>query len=298
MTDRQPRYRDVRAGSNILRTAVWHGESKGKGSAKGRPLLFFNGIGANIELIAPLAEALTDRDIIAFDAPGVGGSAAASIPYRPWNLARMAAAILDELGYHGEVDVMGVSWGGAMAQQFAFQFGSRVHRLILCATSAGMLMVPGNPKALMKLAHPRRYMDPAYLMQHFEMLYGDDEAGAPDHSSRLRAPTIRGYFYQLLAGIGWTSVPFLPFIKQPTLVLSGDNDQIVPLINGRFLAQIIPGARLEIVSGGHLFLVSRANEVIPLIRDFLDEVVEKRPFAARRAKAAASAAPFTVKMAD
>ncbi|MEQ8283417.1 MAG: poly(3-hydroxyalkanoate) depolymerase [Parvibaculum sp.] len=298
MTERQPRFRDVRAGSNILRTAVWHGEGKNKATA--RPLLFFNGIGANIELIAPLAEALTDRDIIAFDAPGVGGSAAAGIPYRPWNLARMAAAILDELGYHGEVDVMGVSWGGAMAQQFAFQFGSRVHRLILCATSAGMLMVPGNPKALMKLAHPRRYMDPAYLMKHFEMLYGDDTAEAPDHSSRLRAPTIRGYFYQLLAGIGWTSVPFLPFLKQPTLVLAGDNDQIVPLINGRFLAQLIPGARLEIVSGGHLFLVSRASEVIPLIRDFLDEEPEPRPFAAKRRRPAAKtpAAPFAVKMAD
>ena len=263
MTERQPRFRDVRAGSNILRTAVWHGDGKNKATA--RPLLFFNGIGANIELIAPLAEALTDRDIIAFDAPGVGGSAAAGIPYRPWNLARMAAAILDELGYHGEVDVMGVSWGGAMAQQFAFQFGSRVHRLILCATSAGMLMVPGNPKALMKLAHPRRYMNPDYMLQHF-----------------------------------WTSVPFLPFLKQPTLVLAGDNDQIVPLINGRFLAQLIPGARLEIVSGGHLFLVSRASEVIPLIRDFLDEEPEPRPFAAKRRRPAAKtpAAPFAVKMAD
>ncbi len=297
MTERKPRYRDIRAGSNILRTAVWHGEGKGKATA--RPLLFFNGIGANIELIAPLAEALTDRDIIAFDAPGVGGSAAAGIPYRPWHLARMVAAILDELGYD-EVDVMGVSWGGAMAQQFAFQFGARVHRLILCATSAGSLMVPGNPKALMKLAHPRRYMDPAYLMKHFEMLYGDESAEAPDHSSRLRAPTIRGYFYQLLAGIGWTSVPFLPFLKQPTLVLAGDNDQIVPLINGRFLAQIIPGARLEIVKGGHLFLVSRASEVIPLIRDFLDEAPQPRPFAAKRRwpAAKAPAAPFGVKMAD
>lgn len=295
MTERQPRYRNVRAGSNILRTAVWHGEGKNKA----RPLLFFNGIGANIELMAPLAEALTDRDIITFDAPGVGGSAGAGIPYRPWNLARMAATILDELGYD-EVDVMGVSWGGAMAQQFAFQFGSRVHRLILCATSAGSFMVPGNPKSLMKLAHPRRYMDPDYLMKHFEALYGDESADAPDHSSRLRAPTVRGYFYQLLAGIGWTSVPFLPFIKQPTLVLAGDNDQIVPLINGRFLARLIPGARLEIVSGGHLFLVSRASEVIPLIRDFLDEVTEPRPFARKGRQPAARKrqGAFSVKMAD
>ncbi|MCF8470795.1 MAG: alpha/beta fold hydrolase, partial [Parvibaculum sp.] len=167
MSNREPRYRDIRVGSNILRTAVWEGKGRH------RPLLFFNGIGANIELIAPLAEALGDRDLITFDAPGIGGSPSASYPYRPWQFARMAAGILDELGY-GEVDVMGVSWGGAMAQQFAFQYGKRVHRLILAATSAGMLMVPGKPGALMKLAHPRRYMDPDYLLKHFEMLYGDE----------------------------------------------------------------------------------------------------------------------------
>lgn len=273
MSDRQPRYREIRVGSHILRTAVWEGKGKG------RPLLFFNGIGANIELIAPLAETLSDRDLIALDAPGVGGSPAATYPYRPWQFARMAAGVLDELGYD-QVDVMGVSWGGAMAQQFAFQFGKRVHHLVLAATSAGMFMVPGNPKALMKLAHPRRYMDKDYMLKHFETLYGDESDGASDHSKRLRAPSMRGYFYQLLAGMGWTSLPFLPFIKQPTLVLAGRNDQIVPLVNGRILAHCIPDARLEIVSGGHLFLVSRSEEVMPLIRDFLDAEETRRPFAA------------------
>ncbi|MEQ8826560.1 MAG: poly(3-hydroxyalkanoate) depolymerase, partial [Parvibaculum sp.] len=95
---------------------------------------------------------------------------------------------------------------------------------------------------------------------------------------RLRAPSFRGYFYQLLAGMGWTSVPFLPFLKPQTLILAGENDQIVPHVNGRFLASLIPGARLEIVPGGHLFLVSRAKEVLPLIRGFLDEAPARRPF--------------------
>jgi poly(3-hydroxyalkanoate) depolymerase len=277
MAETQPHFQDVTVGSNVLRAAVW----KHKGSRP--PLLFFNGIGANIEVIAPFAEALTDRDVITFDPPGVGGSGTALYPYRPWQLARMAAAVLDALGYQGKVDVMGVSWGGAMAQQFAFQFSSRVRRLILCATAAGVLMVPGHPKALLKLAHPRRYMDPEYMMKHFEMLYGDSTADAPDHSSRLRPPSLLGYFYQLVAGAGWTSVPFLPFMKQPTLVLAGDNDQIVPVVNGRFLTRLIPNARLEVVKGGHLFLISRADEVIPLIRDFLNnaEAVAPAPQKAR-----------------
>lgn len=277
MTEIQPHFQDVTVGSNLLRAAVW----KRKGNHP--PLLFFNGIGANIEVIAPFAEAMTDRDIITFDAPGVGGSGPAFYPYRPWQLARMAAAVLDALGYEGEVDVMGVSWGGAMAQQFAFQFSSRVRQLILCATAAGVLMVPGHPRALLKLAHPRRYMDPNYMMKHFEMLYGDTKSGASDHSSRLRPPSMLGYFYQLVAGAGWTSVPFLPFLKQPTLVLAGENDQIVPVINGRFLARLIPNARLKVVQGGHLFLVSRADEVIPLIRDFLNNVDVPAP-ATRKAR--------------
>jgi len=264
MSELKPDFYEIEVGSNQLRAAVW----KGRGARK--PLLVFNGIGANIEVIAPLAARLTDRDVIAFDPPGVGGSGPASLPYRPRQLVHMAATILDSLGYD-EVDVLGVSWGGAMAQQFAFQYGKRARRLILCATVAGTFMVPGNPKALMKLAHPRRYTDPEYMKKNFETLYGDAQSDAPDHSGRLIAPSAWGYAYQLMASVGWTSVPFLPFLKQPTLVLAGDNDQIVPVANGRFLAALIPGARLEIVKGGHLFLVSALDEVLPLIKGFLDD---------------------------
>ncbi|MEP5262889.1 MAG: poly(3-hydroxyalkanoate) depolymerase, partial [Nitratireductor sp.] len=67
---------------------------------------------------------------------------------------------------------------------------------------------------------------------------------------------------------------------QPTLVLAGENDQIVPLVNAKLLAQLIPDARLETVSGGHLFLVSQMNEILPLITSFLDEEPQRRPFAA------------------
>lgn len=259
-----PTIRHIKTGGYLLRTAVWENNSDNV------PLLLFNGIGANLELVAPFAEAMGDRDIIAFDVPGVGGSGPANLPYRPWQLARMVSRILDELGYP-EVDVMGVSWGGAMAQQFAFQYASRTRKLILAATSAGVVMVPGAPAALMKLAHPRRYMDPDYLLHHFESLYGDERESGGGHASRLKAPTMRGYMYQLLAAAGWTSVPFLPFMKVPTLILAGDNDQIVPVINARFLNKLIRNSRLEVVHGGHLFLVSRTDIVVPMIRDFLAE---------------------------
>jgi pimeloyl-ACP methyl ester carboxylesterase len=95
-----------------------------RGDAARPPLLVFNGIGANIELVAPFLDALEGPEAIVFDMPGVGGSPVATLPYRPWTLARLSARLLDQLG-HERVDVLGVSWGGAIAQQFAFQHAAR-----------------------------------------------------------------------------------------------------------------------------------------------------------------------------
>jgi poly(3-hydroxyalkanoate) depolymerase len=258
----------LRVGGRDLRVAVWKAK---EGVKPQRPLLFFNGIGANLEAMSPLAEWFTDRDIVTYDMPGVGQSPEPVVPYRPWIMAITTAQLLDKLGYD-KVDVMGVSWGGGMAQQFAFQNTSRVGKLILAATSAGMLMVPGNIKSLSKMANPRRYVDPGFMLKNFQALYGGDGGGAEHHTSRITAPTKRGYLYQLGAMLGWTSAWFLPFLKQKVLILMGDHDKVVPLVNGKILKALIPQARLEIVEGGgHLFLVSRAAEVAPMIAKFLAE---------------------------
>ena len=267
---REPLIQQLRAGGRQLRVAVW---SASQGLTPKRPLLFFNGIGANIELMAPLAAWFPDRDLITFDMPGVGGSPKPTAPYRPCIMAWTAARVLDKLGY-AKVDVMGVSWGGGLAQQFAFQHPRRTGRLILAATSAGMLMVPGDPRALSKMANPQRYIDPEFMRKNFETLYGGENIGADGHIGRISPPTRTGYLYQLGAMAGWTSVPFLPLLKAPTLIMMGDDDRIVPVINGQFLARLIPKASLEIIpGGGHLFLVSHAAEVVPRIREFLDEDV-------------------------
>jgi len=131
-------------GGQRLRVGIRHGD-------KARPpLLFFNGIGANIELTEPFFAAFDGPEAIVFDIPGVGGSPAPRLPYRPSTLARLTARLLDQLG-HAKVDVLGVSWGGALAQQFAFQQSKRCRRLILAATSPGHLMVPGKPGVLLKM---------------------------------------------------------------------------------------------------------------------------------------------------
>src|SRR5215468_8450420 len=135
------------------------------------PLLLFNGLGANIELVEPFLDALHGPEAIIFDVPGVGGSPAPRLPYRPSTLARLSARLLDQLG-HEQVDVLGVSWGGTLAQQFAFQQARRCRRLVLAATSPGHLMVPGKLTVLLKMATPRRYKDPDYMQRVAGDIYG------------------------------------------------------------------------------------------------------------------------------
>jgi poly(3-hydroxyalkanoate) depolymerase len=255
----------VTSGLQKLRTAVW------RGAGDGRPLLFFNGIGANLEIAQPLAEAMPDRDIITFDLPGVGGSPGPVTPYRPWWVAQAAKTILLHYGYDRPVDVMGVSWGGGAAQQFAFQYQKRVNRLVLCATSPGALMVPGKIEALSKMADPKRYMDRDFLAKNFKTLYGDEPEGANEFSARMTPPSRSGYVYQLMAMIGWSSLPFLPFLPHETLVLAGGRDNIVPLANAKILKYMIRNSELHVVEdGGHLFILSQAKRVLPVLKTFLD----------------------------
>jgi poly(3-hydroxyalkanoate) depolymerase len=236
------------------------------------PLLFFNGIGASIEMIAPFLDALEGPEAIVFDMPGVGGSPAPSHPYRPSTMARLSARLLDQLG-HSEVDVMGVSWGGALAQQFAFQQAKRCRRLVLAATSPGHLMVPGKPSVLLKMATPRRYKDPGYLKKVAGDLYGGALRTSPElvatHLRHIGWSSDYGYYLQLAAGIGWSSLPWLPFLSQPTLVMAGSDDPIVPAVNGRILATLIPDARFVSIDDGHLFLLTSAKKSARVISDFL-----------------------------
>jgi poly(3-hydroxyalkanoate) depolymerase len=264
--NRAPKFSMETVDGRTLRVAVWRAR---KATTK-PPILFFNGIGANIEAMAPMAELLDDRDFITFDMPGIGGSPDPVVPYNAILMARIAALLLDRFDM-ALVDVMGVSWGGAMAQQFALQNGARTNKLILAATSAGMLMVPGNPAALVKMADPRRYIDPDFMAKHFKTLYGGMVGNKSEHIGRITPPSKTGYFYQLMAMMGWTSAPFLPFMKTETLIMMGDDDQIVPLTNGKFLNFLIPNSELFVVeNGGHLFLLSHVEQSISAIRAFLD----------------------------
>jgi poly(3-hydroxyoctanoate) depolymerase len=243
---------------------------------QGPPLLLFMGIGASIELWRPLQRELAPRgrELIAIDLPGAGESPAAMPPLRMGGLADVALGVLDELG-HDRVDVLGVSFGGAVAQEFALRAPQRTGSLVLAATSTGFLSVPGRPRVLMHMATPLRYWNRAYAQRIKGDLYGgrarEAPAGDGEFGARFeRPPTAAGYFGQLWAGVGWTSLPRLHRLAAPTLVMAGDDDPIIPIANAHVLANRIPGARLHVVSGGgHLFLLEEAERCVGVIDEFL-----------------------------
>lgn len=256
----------VQIGTQRLRVAIRPG--------CGVPLLLCNGIGANLELAAPLMQRLGDVESVIFDVPGAGRSPPPKRPYRLFMLAGLLRKLLDHLGYYDQVDLLGVSWGGGLAQQFAIQYPRRVRRLVLAATAmGGMTMLPGDPRVLVKMVDPRRYLDKGYMKRVAPDLYGgrlrDDPEAIRLFTDHARAGDRIGYRYQLLAMLGWTSLPWLWRMRQPTLVLAGDDDPLVPLINARLHAWLLPNARLQVLHDGHLFMLTQADETARLVGEFL-----------------------------
>jgi poly(3-hydroxyalkanoate) depolymerase len=163
--------------------------------------------------------------------------------------------------------------GGAAAQQFAYQDRERCHRLVLVSTGTGAIMVPGRPSVLARLASPRRYLDPPYLASIAGHLYGGRLRSNPELAARyahhVRSGGTRGYYWQLLGSAGWTSIGWLHRLRQPTLILSGSDDPIVPPCNAKFMARRIPNATLHLFADGHLGLLTSAETLAPVVRRFL-----------------------------
>ena len=244
-----------------------------RGGESRPPLLLFNGIGANWELAKPFLEALTETTAIIFDMPGDRRLSLAETALPSVEASRASAArLVADLGYH-EIDVAGVSWGGGIAQQFAHQYPRFCRRLVLAATSPGAIMVPGRPQAFLRMATPRRYWDKAHMIKIAPEIYGGafrkDPSMIGRHAEAMFGASGMGYVYQLLAMVGWTSLPWLRSLRQPTLILMGRDDPLVPVANGHLLARLIPNARLEVIDDGHLFIVTRPVETARRIERFL-----------------------------
>jgi len=244
------------------------------------PVLFFNGIGMNSgpwrELMAKM-----NRTTIAFNVPTrsiFGG-------FGSWHNTEMEyiASLVDEmllaLGY-SQVDVVGVSWGGMLAQVFARPHASsrrpkptKVRRLVLAATLTGWKSKLAPAHILMAAKRLRRADTPESRIQLSQSVYAGALIEHPDKSSLLpgdNPPSDRDYNYRLAAMQGLNSQPWLKELRMPTLVLSGEGDPLVLARNADDLLAGIPNAvPLVIGNGGHLFLFTHQG-MPELIEQFFD----------------------------
>jgi len=212
---------------------------------RGDPLLLLNGMTRPLQSWDPFTRALHGRTLVSFDAPGVGDSPTPVRPLSITELTTLALAVLDSAGLD-EVDVLGYSHGGAVAQQLAHDVPGRVRRLILVATSCGVGATPGTSRAILR-----------------------DLAG-PVEGNLWPLPDPLGMLWQSLAVSTWSSIPFLGGIQAPTLVVCGSRDHVVPPANSRALAGRIPNASLSMLPGGHDVQHGDSAEVLAhLVEGFL-----------------------------
>lgn len=245
------------------------------GSDSRPPLIMLNGIGAKLEALYGFTNALNPEiGVIVFDVPGVGGSPKPSRPFRMPDLAETMAGLLAHYG-HSQADVFGVSWGGALAQQFAYTCPNHCRKLILGATAPSSMTIPRNPMSMMTMMNPARFTEKDYVAKNALKMYGGKLRDNPEALSGLGDHLAAGMdsmgavMYQMMALMGWTSLHFLHRLQQPTLVIAGKDDPIVAPTNAQTIANRIKNSRLELVDCGHLFILTMADEIAAMVDEFL-----------------------------
>lgn len=248
-------------------------------SGVGKPLLIFNGSGATLETTGPLIDPFRARfEVLVHDQRGLGRTEIPPGPYSMKDYAVDARALLDFVGW-SSCRVVGVSFGGMVAQEFAVTSPQRVERLVLACTSPGgsggssyplhELGPPDDPdrlERLLPLTDTR--FTPEYLAGHpaDQALASLVAARAPETKS---ADQQRGEREQLLARGAHDVVDRLPNITSPTFVAAGRYDGIAPLANGEAIASRVPDSQLQVYEGGHIFFI-QDQRAMPDILDFLD----------------------------
>jgi 3-oxoadipate enol-lactonase len=250
-------------------------------SGDGPRLLFFNGSGATLERTGPLIDPFRGRfEVLVHDQRGLGRTEIPSGPYSMKDYAADALALLDHVGWSA-CAVIGVSFGGMVAQEFAVTAPDRVERLVLACTSPGG--TGGSSYPLHELGarddpavaeHTISLLDtrftPEYLAGHptdqafVAMFAARSPSGRSDEQ-------LRGEREQLLARSGHDVMGRLHNISCPTLVAAGRYDGIAPLANAEAITKEIPGAELRVYEGGHIFF-AQDPRALPDMIEFLAAV--------------------------
>jgi pimeloyl-ACP methyl ester carboxylesterase len=248
-------------------------------SGDGDPLLLIQGLGFSGAMWFRLLPALEARyRVIRYDARGIGRSDVPEGPYSVYRMADDAAAVLDAAGVD-RAHVFGCSLGGLVAQEVGLSHPDRVRSLILCCThTAGPEAVMPGEK-VMDMLRNRATMTPEDAARaSIDVGYA---ATTPrdrieeDIAKRLEFPTSNeGYTNQLMAGLGYPGTKDrLHQIAVPTLIITGDADQMVPPANSDIIAGAIAGARKVVIpGGGHVIFTDAPDAVSGAMLEFLGAV--------------------------
>ena len=220
--------------------------------------------------------ALAERyRVIRIDNRGAGLTGdVAGAPYLVETMAADCLAVLDEAGVQ-QAHVVGISMGGLMAQELALTTPERVRSLCLMATHPGITHAVLNPDA-MEMLQKRATMTPAEAAEaSIPFNYGPATSRdriEEDWAVRFPlAATNEGYLAQAMGTSQWSGHDRLTGITTPTLVMHGEVDRLVPLDNGKILAERIPGAELVVVPGAnHVLTTDQDEQVNKVLLDWLD----------------------------
>ena len=246
---------------------------------EGEPLLFITGSGGDLRrkpsaMDGPLAR---EFDMVAYDQRGLGQSDKPDGPYTMADYAEDAVGVLDELDW-ATANVIGVSFGGMVAQELAIRHPDRIRKLVLCCTSpggAGGSSYPLHTLIGMDPEAEARKMIPISDTRHDAAW----QAANPDAfrtmlNMRMADPwadeprRAMGAELQLLARKDHDVWGRLPSITAPTLICAGRYDGIATPANQEAMASRIPGSELRFFEGGHLFMI-QDRAAFPTISAFL-----------------------------
>jgi pimeloyl-ACP methyl ester carboxylesterase len=244
----------------------------------GEPLLLVPGFGTGLWIwyrqISSLAEHFR---VIAFDPRGVARSDKPDEPMTMRGYADDAAALLEALGVE-RAHVLGASFGGFVAQEFALAYPARTRGLILCCTSfGGPRHCPPAPETLQAIASTKGLNTEERVRENLLLAFSPEfvvsNAEEVERVIRLRGENdVPEYAYtrQLQAAMAFNAEDRAANIEAPTLVITGDADVIVPHENSANLAAKIPNASLRVVGGGsHTFFIERPEEFNSAVVEFI-----------------------------
>lgn len=243
----------------------------------GPPLLLIHGLGYERHGWGPLPGLLArDFRVLLFDNRGIGESDKPPGPYSTSDMAADALAVLDAAGVD-RAHVIGTSLGGMVAQDLVLSAPERVDRLVLACTTPGHGTYPIPQRTLDLFARfPTMAPEEAYRLGVENALADRTVAERPELVEEIFAyrlahpPTVAGWQAQAAAALGFDAAPRLGEVEAPTLVMHGTGDHVVDVRNAPLLAELVPGARLELYEDlGHLFFWEEPERVAADLRSFL-----------------------------